>query len=282
MPPSRRCFAVGDVQGCLTPLRQLLNALAFDPTQDHLIVVGDLVNRGPASLETLRFLRSLGTAATCLLGNHDLHLLAAARGGRFSARDTLQQIMAAEDRDALLQWLRARPLACWHDDTQTLLIHAGLPPQWTAPQALALAREVSAVLQSAEGDALLDQLYGNEPDHWDERLQGIPRWRFVINALTRLRMVDAQGRLALRHKGSPEQAAGRGLRPWFQADGRRSQDTRIVFGHWSMLGRVHWPESQVFGLDTGCVWGGRLTALELFSGVLRDQPCPAACAPDEG
>ena len=281
MSAAARCFAVGDVQGCLTPLRQLLTRLDFDPVRDRLIVVGDLVNRGPASLDVLRYLHGLGDAATCLLGNHDLHLLAAARSGRFNTRDTLAEVMAAPDRDALLSWLRHRPLAYWHAPTETLLVHAGLAPQWSVVDALTLAGEVSDVLRSAAGDALLDQLYGNDPDRWEPSLQGLPRWRFIINALTRLRMVHGDGRLALRHKGPPAAIDEADVHPWFAAPGRASAGTRIVFGHWSMLGQVHWPEAEVYGLDTGCVWGGQLTALELFSGSATAQACPAACSPDE-
>ncbi|ULQ45345.1 symmetrical bis(5'-nucleosyl)-tetraphosphatase [Flagellatimonas centrodinii] len=278
MHPPERCFAVGDVQGCLTPLQRLLEDLCFDPAHDHLILVGDLVNRGPDSLGVLRFARGLGDAATCLLGNHDLHLLAAARNGRLNRKDTLDDLLAADDRDLLLHWLRHRPLCHWHAPSDTLLVHAGLAPQWTAQQARALAAEVEAVLRGPDHGRLLDQLYGDDPDHWHPALADIERWRFVINTLTRMRMLHADGRLNLRHKGPPDAADPSSI-PWFLWPQRAWAGTRIVFGHWSTLGRLAWPQAQVYGLDSGCVWGGALTAMELNTGVITQQPCPPAQTP---
>lgn len=257
-------YAIGDLQGCYDELQRLLERLRFDPAADHLLFAGDLVNRGPRSLECLRLVRSLGASASTVLGNHDLHLLALAAGASQSKRgDTLDAILEAPDRDELIGWLSAQPLARWHEPTQTLLVHAGLPPQWTVQQALSLSDEVSQALRSpGSGAAFYRQMYGDQPSAWDERLSGMERLRFAINCLTRLRYCDAQGQLAMKPKGAPgTQPAG--LMPWFAVPGRRSATARIVFGHWSTLGRVHWPEYGVWGLDTGCIWGGRLTALAL-------------------
>lgn len=280
MHSPERCFAIGDVQGCLTPLQRLLDDVRFDPARDHLILVGDLVNRGPDSLGVLRFVRGLGAAATCLLGNHDLHLLAAARNGHLNRKDTLDGILAADDRDALLRWLRHCPLCHWHAPSETLLVHAGLAPQWTVHEARALAAEVESVLRGPDHGRLLDQLYGNEPDRWHAALEGMDRWRFIINALTRMRMLHADGRLNLRHKGPPDPADPLSI-PWFLWPERASAGTRIVFGHWSTLGQTAWPQARVYGLDSGCVWGGALTALELNTGAITQQPCPPAQTPGQ-
>lgn len=273
-----RMFAVGDIQGCYKPLRALLDRLRFDPSQDRLLLCGDLVNRGPESLQVLRYVRALGPAALTVLGNHDLHLLAVAHGGKPGRRDTLDEVLAAPDRDELLDWLRRQPLAWQEPRSGTLLIHAGLPPQWTVARTLELAAEAGAVLSGAGARRFLASMYGDEPDLWDESLQGLPRLRFIVNALTRLRYCTPEGRLALRQKGAPGTQPAP-LLPWFEAPQRRSAGTPIVCGHWSTLGRVHWPQQQLHGLDTGCVWGGRLTALELGSGALHELPCPQQQAP---
>lgn len=265
-------FVVGDVQGCYTALRQLLDQLDFDDRKDRLLLTGDLVNRGPESLQCLRFVRSLGAAATTVLGNHDLHLLAAARSKRFSKQDTLQSILRARDRDELLHWLRQQPLAYSDRASGVLLVHAGVPPQWTREQTLRLARAASKTLQGTSGDAFLDQMYGNEPDRWNPALRGIARTRFVINCLTRLRYVSRDGRINLREKGAPGTQA-RGLVPWFQAPGRLTKDDTIITGHWSTLGKVRWKSENVWGLDTGCVWGGCLTALNLDTGICSHVSC---------
>lgn len=274
--PGRR-YAIGDIQGCLAPLQALLKRLGFDPARDRVVLVGDLVNRGPDSVGVLRFVRSLGPAAVALLGNHDLHALAAARAGRLNRKDTLGELFSAPDRAALLDGLRHCPLAV-RESCGTLLVHAGVPPDWTVEETLAHAAEVQAVLQGPAPGRLLDALYGNEPARWSASLTGLERWRYIVNALTRQRCVDAQGALDFRHKGPP-QTAPEGLMPWFAHPRRRSRGTRIVFGHWSLLGRVAWPEENVFGLDTGGVWGGGLTAMDLDSGELTHQPWPAACEP---
>jgi bis(5'-nucleosyl)-tetraphosphatase (symmetrical) len=253
-------YAVGDVQGCADELHELIDRLGFDPSHDRLWFVGDLVNRGPRSLEALRFARSLGDAAIVVLGNHDLHLLALARGGA-SPKATdggLQQILDAPDREALLDWLQSRPLMHRDVGLQANLLHAGLPPQWTLATALDCAREVEAKLRGERVGQLFAHMYGNEPSVWHDALEGWDRIRFAINAFTRLRVCAADdGRLLLKFKGPPE-VAPTGAVPWFDVPWRRSAGELIVFGHWSALGYVSRPG--VLGLDTGCVWGGTLTA----------------------
>jgi bis(5'-nucleosyl)-tetraphosphatase (symmetrical) len=253
-------YAVGDVQGCADELHELLGLLRFDPARDRLWFVGDLVNRGPQSLETLRFVRSLGEAAIVVLGNHDLHLLALARGGAAhkAGDDGLQPILAAHDRDDLLDWLQSRPLLHRDATLRANLLHAGLPPQWTLDTALACAREVESKLRSERVGELFAHMYGNEPAVWHDGLEGWDRLRFTINAFTRLRVCAVDdGRLLLKFKGPPEVAPS-GAVPWFDVPWRRSTGERLVFGHWSALGYVS--RNGVLGLDTGCVWGGALTA----------------------
>jgi bis(5'-nucleosyl)-tetraphosphatase (symmetrical) len=265
-------YAVGDLQGCYRPLLRLLKTIGFDRRRDRLLLTGDLVNRGPDSLACLRFVRGLGNAAVTVLGNHDLHLLAAAHTGIYGAKDTLDAVAQAPDRDELLDWLRRQPLAYEEPETGTLLIHAGLAPQWSRAQTLRLAREASAVIAGPQGGRFLERMYGDRPDRWSARLSGLPRLRFIVNCLTRLRYCDAGGRMYLQPKGPPgTQPAG--LLPWFQVPGRKSAGTRIICGHWSSLGQVEWPAERVWGLDTGCVWGGCLTALELRSGTLTRTRC---------
>ncbi|MBL6749198.1 MAG: symmetrical bis(5'-nucleosyl)-tetraphosphatase [Nevskia sp.] len=267
-------FIVGDVQACLDPLRRLLDQVGFDPAGDRLWLVGDLVNRGPHSLQTLRFVRGLGSSAATVLGNHDLHLLAVAHGRRKGRLDTLDELLAAPDRDELLDWLRRQPLLHEAPSGAVAMIHAGLPPQWDLATARRCAEEVQAVLRGDGWTELLAQMYGDEPDTWDEGLAGMPRLRFIINCFTRLRFCTAGGRIELHSKGAPgSQPAG--LLPWFAVPGRRSAQTTLLFGHWSTLGQVHWPEYRVYGLDTGAVWGARLTALRLEDGTLSSVPSPA-------
>ncbi|HET6629698.1 MAG TPA: symmetrical bis(5'-nucleosyl)-tetraphosphatase [Woeseiaceae bacterium] len=255
-------YAIGDVQGCYDPLRRLLDRLEFDPGRDRLWFTGDLVNRGPQSLEVLRLVRSLGDAAITVLGNHDLHLLAMAQGvdhGRDSDR-SLQPVLDAEDRDELIGWLRARPLAHFDEKLNTLLVHAGVPPEWTVKKTLKRAAEVEDVLSGSECDNFLPKLYGNTPSRWSGELRGNKRLRYIVNALTRMRMVHRDGRLDFGHKGPPENAR-KGLVPWFDAPEARWRGTRVVFGHWSALGLVVRPD--LIGLDTGCVWDRELTAVRL-------------------
>jgi bis(5'-nucleosyl)-tetraphosphatase (symmetrical) len=253
-------YAVGDIQGCDEELQALLGRLKFSADRDRLWLVGDLVNRGPGSLAALRRVRSLGDNAVVVLGNHDLHLLAVAHGARRRRQsDTLDEVLAAPDREALLEWLITRPLA--HAEGADLMVHAGVVPQWTVALTLTLAREVGEALRR-DPRALFDHMYGNEPDRWDERLSGMARLRFAINVLTRLRVCTADGRVDLTIKGEPPPPPSP-LRPWFAHAGRASREARVIFGHWSALGLVR--EPGVIGLDTGCVWGGALSAVNLDS-----------------
>ncbi|MGH8504959.1 MAG: symmetrical bis(5'-nucleosyl)-tetraphosphatase [Stenotrophobium sp.] len=265
-------WAIGDIQGCHDALQALLHKIAFRPGLDRLLLTGDLVNRGPESLQVLRSVKALGDSAVTVLGNHDLHLLAVAQGGRSDKRDTLQAVLDAPDRDELLAWLQQQPLAYRDVASGLLLIHAGLPPQWSVRQALDLAEEASAFIRGPQGDDFLAQMYGNEPDLWSEDLRGIPRLRFIVNCFTRLRYCDAQGRMQMKPKGAPGTQPP-GLMPWFEVPDRKSADTEILFGHWSTLGQIHWPQARVHGLDSGCVWGGCLTALNLDDGTTVRVDC---------
>ena len=250
-------YLIGDVQGCCDALQQLLRKVDFSPSRDRLYVLGDLVNRGPQSLLTLRLLRGFGTSAVCLLGNHDLHLLAVAFGGRHAHRsDTFQDVLDAPDRDEWIAWLRQRRMAV--HEHGWLMVHAGVAPQWNLADTLALAGEVQAMLRSDELGAFLRTIYGGEPVLWNDRLQGAERLRFIVNALTRIRFVGADGTLDLLTK---EGAAPPGLLPWFDAPGRMTEATPVAFGHWSTLGLVN--RANLLALDTGCVWGGQLTAVRI-------------------
>ncbi len=256
-------YAIGDVQGCDAELGELLEALRFSPDRDRLWFVGDLVNRGPASLEVLRRIRALGDSATVTLGNHDLHLLAVAHGcARLRSDDTLDDVLAASDRRVLLEWLIHRPLLAEDRTLNLCLLHAGLPPDWDLPTARGCAREFERAL-TLDPEKLLRQMYGDKPDRWASDLKGAERLRYIANCFTRLRYVDEQGRLELGAKGAPKKAQRGSLLPWFEAANARWRGTRVVFGHWSTLG--FWRNADVIGLDTGCVWGGSLTALRLDS-----------------
>lgn len=257
-------YAIGDVQGCYDQLQALLASVGFDGATDELWFAGDLVNRGPRSLDVLRFVRGLGGRAVSVLGNHDLHLLAAASGARSPSRkDTLAQVLEAPDADELLEWVRQQPML--HEDRGWLMVHAGLPPQWNVELARTCARELETVLKN---DDLLDDylrgMYGNQPRLWSANLSGQPRLRYITNAFTRLRYVDRDGALDLHEKRPPgEQAAA--LVPWFQAPARGTREQRILFGHWATLqARTPVdPVHRVHHLDHGCVWGGALSALRL-------------------
>jgi bis(5'-nucleosyl)-tetraphosphatase (symmetrical) len=253
-------WAVGDVQGCCEELEQLLARIRFSGDRDRLWLVGDLVNRGPASLAVLRLVRSLGDSAISVLGNHDLHLLAVAwSGAKLRKNDTLSEILAAPDREPLLQWLQQLPLAHFEPEHGDLLLHAGVLPQWSVAQTLDLAAEVQQALRD-NPRALLSDMYSDQPDRWQATLAGPDRLRLAINVLTRLRFCTADGRVDFKQKGKPDSAPKPWL-PWFKAPHRASRDQRIVFGHWSALG--FYSERGVIGLDTGCVWGGALTAVNL-------------------
>jgi len=253
-------YAIGDVQGCNDALQTLLKKIQFDAARDRLWFVGDLVNRGPQSAAVLRFAMGL-TDAVCVLGNHDLHLLAVAAGqARTRHEDTLDDILSAPDREDMLRWLRTRPLLHHDGALGYTLVHAGLLPSWDLATAQALAAEAEAAIRGPQADELFAQMYGDEPNSWDTTLSGWPRLRVIVNAFTRLRFCTADGRMDLRPKGAPgTQPAG--LLPWFQVPGRQSHALRIVFGHWSTLGP--WNNDGVIGLDSGCLWGGRLSAVRL-------------------
>lgn len=273
-------YLVGDLQGCDAPLARLLAKIAFSPSRDTLYVLGDLVNRGPASAGVLRRLMALGDAAHSLLGNHDLSLLAVAHGHRAPHRnDTMDDILRAPDRDAMLDWLRHRSMALHAHGI--LMVHGGVLPQWDVPQALSLAGEVEAVLRGADLAAFLARMWGNQPDRWDDALTGADRLRVVVNALTRLRFCTPEGVMDLKASGRPDQAPP-GMLPWFDVPGRRTAGECIAFGHWSTLGYLR--RADIISLDTGCVWGGCLSALRLAADgahELIQEPCEQAQAPGE-
>jgi len=265
-------YLIGDLQGCCDAFDRLLAEIGFSPSRDGLHVLGDMVNRGPQSLRTLQRLRGLGSAATCLLGNHDLHLLAAAEGVRPQhSNDTLGDILASPERHAWLDWVRRCRLA----DTAHgwLLVHAGIVPQWDAAATIALAREVEGLLAGPDLAAFLRVMYGNEPRRWSDALQGPDRWRFVINVLTRIRFCTGDGTLDFKTKDGAESAPP-GFMPWFEVPERRSATTPIAFGHWSTLGLRNQPT--LLALDTGCVWGGALTGVRIDGG--RREVVQVRCA----
>ena len=252
-------YLIGDVQGCHDAFTRLLQALDFSPSRDTLILLGDLVNRGPDNVGVLRRLRDMGSSARCLLGNHDLHLLALHRGLVGLKRgDTVQDILAAPDRQDLMQWLQHQSLALQQDDC--LMVHAGVLPQWSPTQTLALAAEVEAVLRGPDADVFFQHMYGNQPDQWRDDLQGPERWRVIVNGLTRLRFCTPAGRMDFMAKEGLADAPP-GHLPWFDVPERQTRHVRVVFGHWSTLGGLTRPDVKC--LDTGCVWGGSLTAWEL-------------------
>jgi len=262
-------YAIGDVQGCFAELCSLLEKIRFDPGSDHLWFVGDLVNRGPGSLETLRFVKSLGTRAVTVLGNHDLHLVALACGfGRARGDDTLDAVLGARDCSELIDWLRTLPLL--HADHGYVMVHAGLLPQWTVQKAQALAREVEAELRGRNYREFLARLYGSEPAVWSDELAGTDRLRVIVNAMTRMRFCTADGRMEFHSKGESAQAPP-GYLPWFEVPQRLSAQETIVCGHWSALGLKLLPN--LVALDAGCVWGGQLTAIRLEDRALVQVPC---------
>ena len=255
-------WAIGDIQGCYDSFRHLLDAIDFEPDEDTLWLAGDLVNRGPKSLKTLRYVYSIRDSIVTVLGNHDLHLLAlhsstVRNGNRFRS---LRKLLNADDVDELCDWLRHRPLAHYDEQLESLLVHAGTYPRWTAKKTMARAAEVEAALQSDDYADLLSRMYGNMPNKWSGKLTGYKRLRFIINCLTRMRMIMPDGRLDLAFSGSPWRRR-KGLRPWFEAEDPAWAGTRIVFGHWSALGLLVLPD--LVALDTGCVWGRQLTAVRL-------------------
>jgi bis(5'-nucleosyl)-tetraphosphatase (symmetrical) len=252
-------YLLGDLQGCRDPLARLLDEVAFSPSRDHLYVLGDLVNRGPDSLGVLRRLKSLGSSATCLLGNHDLHLLGVAHGVRkLHKGDTVSDILEAPDREDWLHWLRHRRMAVQAHGW--LMVHAGVVPQWDAAQTLAVAAEVETLLQGPDLADFLPLMYGKQPERWRDDLQGVDRWRCAINSLTRLRFCQADGTMDFEVKDGAAEAPS-GLMPWFEVPERRTHSTPVAFGHWSTLGLIN--RDDLLSLDTGCVWGGQLTAVRV-------------------
>ena len=272
-------YMIGDIQGCDEALGRLLDKLDFSPSRDTVYLLGDLVNRGPDSLGVLRRLMALGTSAQCLLGNHDLHLLAVAHGVRKPHRsDTLNGILDAPDRSVLLDWVRTRSMAI--EAHGWLMVHAGVLPAWDKATTLALAQEVEAVLSGPDWGVFLHNMYGNQPDAWHESLRGTERLRVIVNALTRLRFCSADGVMEFDTKDSAA-AAPEGFMPWFDVPDRKTLDTPIAFGHWSTLKNAANGQRTV-ALDTGCVWGGCLTAARLTEGgrtELMQVQCPQAQRP---
>jgi bis(5'-nucleosyl)-tetraphosphatase (symmetrical) len=254
-------YAIGDLQGCYDEFQRLLDLIEFNPAKDKIWLAGDIVNRGPQSLEVLRFVKSLGSSAITVLGNHDLHLLALSQGNqRHYKHGSLSDILHAPDRDELIHWLRHQYVLYHHKALGFTLVHAGLPPQWNIPTALLRARELEVVLQGAGFHEFCHAMYGNEPVQWSDNLTGMDRLRFITNCFTRLRYCTSDGRLALREKGSPG-SQRKGILPWFEVSDRASRDDRIIFGHWSTLG--YYNAYNVWAIDTGCLWGGQLTALKI-------------------
>jgi bis(5'-nucleosyl)-tetraphosphatase (symmetrical) len=268
-----RLFAIGDIQGCAAAFDALLHKLAFRPSRDRLWLVGDLVNRGPSSLGVLRRVMGLGNSVTCVLGNHDLHLLATVAGRReLSPADTFHDVLEAPDLNKIVDWLRHRPLLHYDRAAKRLLVHAGIPPPWTPARARAEAREVETLLRGRKWRYALREMYGGEPSKWSPKLRGADRRRFAINALTRMRYCDRRGRLDLSYSGAPG-TQPKGLTPWFDVPEQRAAGTHIVFGHWAALGLLR--RNDVTALDTGCVWGNYLTAVRLDR---RERPTQVSAA----
>ena len=266
-------YAVGDLQGCLKPLQCLLERVKFDPEVDRLWLVGDLINRGPDSLGTLRFLYAMRDSVTCVLGNHDLHLLAVAHNvERLKKNDTLQEILDAPDRDELLDWLRQQKIMHYDAERNMAMVHAGIAPQWTLEKALKRAAEVEEVLRDPNRlPVFLDGMYGNQPDCWDGDLKGIKRLRVITNYFTRMRFCKADGTLDLVSKEGLDTAPS-GFAPWFSHPNRKTRDVKIIFGHWAAL-EGNCTEPNVFALDTGCVWGAAMTLMNIDSGEMHRCNC---------
>ncbi|MDP1527992.1 symmetrical bis(5'-nucleosyl)-tetraphosphatase [Rhodoferax sp.] len=270
-------YLIGDVQGCDSALQGLLDTISFSPSRDTLYLLGDLVNRGPDSAGVLRRLMGFGTSAKCLLGNHDLHLLAASVGARRPSRkDTLANVLQAPDREAMLAWLRQQHMAFLleHPNRSILMVHAGVLPGWTATQTLALAAEFEAVLRGPNLSDFLHQMYGNTPAQWLDGLQGMDRLRMIVNALTRLRFCTAEGVMEFDTSDGAH-AAPSGYLPWFEVPGRKTAGVTVAFGHWSTLGWLG--RDDLFALDSGCVWGGCLSALKLGTGTAAHELIQVRC-----
>lgn len=257
-------YAIGDLQGCYEELLELLEHIRFNETDDQLWFTGDIVNRGPASLKTLRLVKKLN--AIIILGNHDLHLLAIAAGkGKLRKTDTLDTVLNAEDKEELLNWLQRQPLLYQDTDLGYTMIHAGLAPQWSIADAKTYAMEVESVLQGKNAEAYFANMYGDQPDQWSDDLRDWERLRFITNCLTRLRYCDNNGRLAIKEKGAPGNQPSQYL-PWYQVDKRNNKNEKIIFGHWATIRlgeKQNFESYNVYPMDTGCVWGGKLTAMRL-------------------
>ena len=275
-------YAIGDIQGCYDELRQLLKKINFKSDRDTVWFTGDLVNRGPKSLETLRFIKSLKDNAISVLGNHDLHLLAIANTNRQpGGKDTLDEILNAPDCDELLNWLKHRPLIHVDNISSTSMVHAAIHPDWSLEKAESLAQEVEAILQSKQHINYYRTMYGDEPAHWSDKLQGYDRLRYITNVFTRLRFCDQNHGLAFRHKCEPG-AQPDNLQPWFNVDNRATENDSIVFGHWSTLILAKDIKyKNVYPLDTGCLWGGHLTAMRIDDGSFAKTAlhCPQVSKP---
>lgn len=263
-------YAIGDLQGCFDSLQNLLGEIGFSAGRDRLWFVGDLVNRGPHSLQTLHFVKGLGDHAITVLGNHDLHLLMVAEGrARRHKSDTLDALLEAPDRKELLAWLRGLPLM--HAEGEYAMVHAGLLPDWSVEKALNLGHEVEEALRGRDYGGLMAHMYGNRPDRWDDALSGYDRLRVIINAMTRLRICTADGRMEFGHKGSLEDIP-QGYMPWFAVPNRKSAKTTVICGHWSALGLL--AQRNLLALDSGCLWGRHLSAVRLEDRRVFQVPCP--------
>jgi bis(5'-nucleosyl)-tetraphosphatase (symmetrical) len=264
-------YVIGDVQGCSHELKALVELICFDPACDRLWFVGDLVNRGPDSAGVLRFIKSLGGSALSVLGNHDLHLLMVADGmEKLHRSDTVHDVLDAPDREELIAWLRHRPLL--HREDNKVLVHAGLLPQWSADEASRLAAEVEETLRGPDRLDLMANMYGNKPHEWSDELSGHARFRVIINAMTRMRFCTPRGSMEFSHKGGLDKTP-EGYLPWFDVPDPAWGDSMIVFGHWSALGLV--TRENLMALDTGCLWGGALTAVRLEDRRVFQVPCKA-------
>jgi len=259
-------YAIGDIQGCYSELQNLLNEINFDERRDELWFAGDLVNKGPKSLQTLRFIKALGVNAKITLGNHDLHLLAVAKNIQpLLKKDTIQEILAADDVEELIDWLKSRPLLITDDNLNFTMVHAGLPPQWSLENAKEFAKECELILQSEKINKLLAEMYGDTPNIWVNSLQDYAKQRFIINCFTRIRFCNSDGMLDFDTKVAPGKQ-NTSLIPWYSLPNRKTKDNKIIFGHWSTVhigNEKNFKQYNVYPIDTGCLWGGRLTAMRL-------------------
>ena len=259
-------YAIGDIQGCYSELQNLLNEINFDERRDELWFAGDLVNKGPKSLQTLRFIKALGVNAKITLGNHDLHLLAVAKNIQpLLKKDTIQEILAADDVKELIDWLKSRPLLITDDDLNFTMVHAGLPPQWSLENAKEFAKECELILQGEKINKLLAEMYGDTPNIWANSLQDYAKQRFIINCFTRIRFCNSDGMLDFDTKVAPGKQ-NTSLIPWYSLPNRKTKDNKIIFGHWSTVhigNEKNFKQYNVYPIDTGCLWGGRLTAMRL-------------------